>query len=244
MSTSSSIKFVPNGNRTLSIDVNGVSYLRLPVKTRLITEKDNGALIDLLREYVEPYLVKGDLIFVSEKIVALTQGRIVHFDDVKPRALARFLARHVHTHYGTDKFRGYGHGTPIGMEIFIQEAGVARVLVAAVVAAITRPLGIKGLFYVISGKKAKSVDCPMSWDVEPYTHYAKRSPLNPNGVAREIHSTFGSEAVIADANYIGAFSLGKSSRSISEKFIQAVLKDNPAGQADEMTPFFIIRKET
>lgn len=243
MSTSSLTGFVPNGNRTLSIDADGVSYLRLPVKTRLITEKDNGSLIDLLKEYVAPYLVKGDIVFVSEKIVALTQGRIVHFDDVKPRALARFLARHVHTYYGTDKFRGYGHGTPIGMEVFIQEAGVVRVLVAAAVAAVTRPFGIKGLFYVISGKNAKSVDCPMSWDVEPYTHYAKRSPLNPNGVAKEIHSALGSEAAIVDANYIGAFSLGKSSRSISEKFIQAVLKDNPAGQADEMTPFFIIRKE-
>ncbi len=235
--------FTPNGNRNLAIMVNGKSYLRLPVKTRLITEKDKDGLIPLLREYVAPHLINGDIIFVSEKIVALTQGRIVHFDDVKPRKLAGFLAKHVNNHYGTDKFKGYGHGTAIGMEIFIQEAGVLRVLFAAAVAMVTRPFGIKGLFYIISGKCAKSVDSPMSWDVEPYTHYAKRSPMKPNHVASEIRYEFGNDTVIVDANYIGAFSLGKSNRKISERFIKAVLKDNPAGQADEMTPFFIIRED-
>jgi len=243
MDASSQAKFVPNGSCSLATTVGDLSYLRLPIKTRIITEKDIGNLIDLLKEYVKPHLVEGDIVFVSEKIVALTQGRIVHFDDVQPTTLAKFLSRHIHNHYGTEKFRGYGHGTPIGMEVFIQEAGVLRVLLAAAVAAVTRPFGIKGLFYTISGKNAKSVDCPMSWDVEPYTHYAKRSPLDPNGVAKEIRSAFGNEVAIVDANYLGAFSLGKSSRSISEKFIREVLKDNPAGQADEMTPFFIIRKE-
>ena len=63
-----------------------------------------------------------------------------------------------------------------------------------------------------------------------------------NGVARKISSRFGVETVIVDANYRGAFSLGKSTRAITEKFIQELLRDNPAGQDSEMTPFFIIRK--
>ena len=49
-------------------------------------------------------------------------------------------------------------------------------------------------------------------------------------------------AGVIDANYRGAFSLGKSTRAISEKFIRELLRDNPAGQDSEMTPFLIIRK--
>lgn len=83
----------------------------------------------------------------------------------------------------------------------------------------------------------------MSFSILEYAHYAKRAPENPNGVAREMKKRFGHETVILDANYIGAFSLGKSTRSVSEKFIGKLFRDNPLGQSDEMTPFCIVRKE-
>jgi hypothetical protein len=128
------------------------------------------------------------------------------------------------------------------MQLLIDEAGVLRVLFAAAVAAVTRPLGIKGAFYYLVGKQAKSIDCPMSWTIEEFKDYAKRAPHDPDGVARGVKERFGAETVIVDANYKGAFSLGKSTRSITESFIQELLRDNPAGQDSEMTPFFIIRK--
>ncbi|HEX8946891.1 MAG TPA: coenzyme F420-0:L-glutamate ligase [Candidatus Paceibacterota bacterium] len=237
----SSTIFTPNGSRALAMRVGGVSYLRLPVRTRRITEQDD--LFALLGEYVAPHVESGDVIFVSEKAVALTQGRVVRIDAVQVSALARVLSGHVRNHVGTAQFRGFGHGTAPAMQLVIEEAGVLRVLVAATVAAVTRPFGIHGAFYVLVGKRAKSVDCPMSFDIEPYTAYAKRPPLDPRGVAKKIHSVLGVEAVVVDANYLGAFSLGKSSARITERFIRAVLKDNPAGQADEMTPFLIIRKK-
>ncbi len=241
MSTSLADIYTPNGTRSLAVAMRGgMAYLRLPVRTRRITEKDD--LFALLKEYVAAHIKPSDIVFVSEKIVALTQGRIVRIADVKTSALARFLSRRVRNNVGTEKFRGYGHGTAPAMQLLIDEAGVPRVLFAAAVAALTRPLGIRGAFYFLIGKRAKSVDCPMSFDIEPYTHCAKRPPLNPPGVARAIRDLLGVDAVIVDANYIGAFSLGKSNRKISESFIRALLKDNPAGQADEMTPFLIIRR--
>ena len=232
--------FTPNKGRTLDAVALGVRYLRLPVKTRLIQEGDD--LMKLLEEYVAPHLVPGDLIFISEKVVCVTQGRIVPTKDVQTTALARLLSSKVRNHVGTPQFRGLGHGTAPAMQLLIEEAGVPRVLFAALVAAVTRPLGIKGAFYYLVGKQAKSIDCPMSWTLEPYTEYAKKAPADPNGVARKIKERFGAETVIVDANYRGAFSLGKSTPRISEKFIREVLRDNPAGQDSEMTPFFIIRK--
>ncbi len=232
--------FTPNKGRNLDAVAGGVRYLRLPIKTRLIDLGDE--LFKLLETYIVPHLLSGDILFISEKIVCITQGRIIRTEDVQTSWLARLLASKVRNHVGTPQFRGLGHGTAPAMQLLIEEAGYPRVLFAAAVATLTRPLGIRGAFYYLVGKQAKSIDCPMSWTLEPFKNYAKRAPHDPNGVSRKIKDRFGVETVIVDANYRGAFSLGKSSSTISEKFIRELLFDNPAGQDSEMTPFFIIRK--
>lgn len=232
--------FVPNKGKRLETAVDGASYARLPVKTRLIKVGDD--LMRLLEEYVEPHLQEGDILFVSEKIVCITQGRIIHRDKVVTGWLARFLSSKVRNYAGTPQFRGLGHGTAPAMQLLIEEAGYPRTLFAAAVSAVTRPLGISGAFYYLVGKQAKSIDCPMSWTIEEFKEYAKMAPKDPDGVAKTIKEEFGVETVIIDANYRGAFSLGKSSSAISEKFIRELLRDNPAGQDSEMTPFLIIRK--
>ncbi len=233
-------ELAPNQGKKLETLVAGIPYLRLPIKTRLITVADN--LDALLEEYVRPHLLPGDILFVSEKVVCITQGRIIHRDAVKTSWLARLLSSKVKNYAGTPQFRGLGHGTAPAMQLLIEEAGYPRTVFAAAVSAITRPLGIKGAFYYLVGKQAKSIDCPMSWTIEEFKDYAKRAPHDPHGVARDIKEKFGVEAVIVDANYRGAFSLGKSTSAISEKFIRELLHDNPAGQDSEMTPFFIVRK--
>jgi len=234
-------EFKPNKGKQIEIDVDGVAYLRLPIKTPLITEKDD--IPALLEKYVAPHLQAGDVLYVSEKALTVTQGRIINMNDIKPTKFARFLSRRVRNNYGTKDFKGFGHGTPMAMQLFIEEAGYPRVFFAAAVSAVTRPFGVKGAFYYLCGKRAKSVDCPMSFSILEYAHYAKLAPANPDRVAREIREKFGCEAVILDANYIGAFSLGKSTRAISEKFIGKLFRDNPLGQSDEMTPFCIVRKK-
>ena len=231
----------PNKGKSLETAVDGVRYQRLPIRTRLIQVGDN--LMDLLKEFAVPHLASGDLLFVSEKIVCITQGRIIHRDAVKTGWLARFLSTKVRNYAGTPQFRGLGHGTAPAMQLLIEEAGYPRVLFAAAVSAVTRNF-IPGAFYYLVGKQAKSIDCPMSWTIEEFKDYAKMAPHDPDGVARKIKEEFGVETVIIDANYRGAFSLGKSSSAISEKFIRALLADNPAGQDSEMTPFLIIRKTT
>ncbi|MGB7958011.1 MAG: coenzyme F420-0:L-glutamate ligase [Minisyncoccia bacterium] len=231
----------PNPGKNLEITVDDTVYLRLPIKTPLITEKSD--LLEVIEQFAGPHLLPGDILCVSEKVVAVTQGRIINMNNVHPSKLARFLARRVHNNYGTKNFKGFGHGTPVAMQLLIEEAGYPRVLFAAGVAAVTRPIGIKGAFYHLCGKLAKSVDCPMSFAILEYAHYAKRAPKDPDAVAKMIRNALGCETVILDANYLGAFSLGKTTRNISEKFIGKLFADNPAGQSSEMTPFLIVRKK-
>ena len=233
-------EFAANPGKQLEAQAEGALYLRLPVKTRLVAPGDG--LMELLEQYVAPHLRSGDILFVSEKIVCICQNRIVRTAEVETSWLARLLASKVRNYAGTPQFRGLGHGTAPAMQLLIEEAGYPRVLFAALVSAFTRPLGIKGAFYYLVGKQAKSIDCPMSFTLEQFKDYAKRAPQNPNGVARKIRDRFRVETVIVDANYRGSFSLGRSSRAVSERFVREVLADNPAGQDSEMTPFLIIRK--
>ncbi len=234
--------YKPNSNKKLEIDVDGVTYLRLPIKTKLISMDDTD-ILPLIKEYVRPHIKDGDLLFVSEKALTITQGRIVDMSTIKPTLLARFLARNISNYYGTKNFRGFGHGTDIAMQAFIDEAGISRVIFAALVAVVTKPFGIHGLFYRICGARAKSIDCPMSFLILEYAHSVKLAPNNPFGIARKIKELLGGiETIILDANYIGAISLGKTTRNISEKFIGKLFRDNPLGQSDEMTPFCIVRK--
>lgn len=230
----------PNPGKELEAEALGARYLRIPIRTRLIRPGD--PLMELLDEYVEPHLRGGDIIFVSEKIVCICQNRIIRTAEVETSRLARALAKRVRNYAGTPQFRGLGHGTAPAMQLLIEEAGYPRVVFAAAVSALTRPLGISGAFYWLVGKRAKSIDCPMSWTIPEYKDKAKRAPKDPDAVARAISNRFGAQTVIVDANYRGAFSLGKSSRSISERFVREVLADNPAGQDSELTPFLILRK--
>lgn len=234
-------EFVPNPGKQIAIEVDGIRYDRLPVRTRLITLKDKD-IFPIIEDYVAPYLKPGDTLYISEKALCITQGQVISMSDIHPGALARFLARRVGNNYGSEDFYGFGHGTSLAMQLFIEEAGYLRILFAAAVSAITKKMGIHGLFYRISGVRAKSIDCPMSFLILEYAHSAKLAPHDPNGVAKAIKKRFGVEAVILDANYRGAFSLGKSTPALSEEFIGKLFRDNPLGQSDEMTPFAIARK--
>jgi len=238
--TSPSVPMGANKNKQLSIDVDGVSYNRIPIKTHLITVDDD--LLKLVEKYVVPHLISGDCLFISEKIVAITQGRIILIRDVKPSRFAKFLAKRIGVNFGTKKFRGFGLGTPPAMQLAIQEAGIPRILLGAILAAITKPFGIKGMFYRIIGPEAKSIDCPASYILWPYHQYAKLAPLNPENVAKSVTKETKHETVIIDANYIGVSVLGKSSSNLSDHFAEKVFRDNPLGQGDEQTPLCIVRK--
>jgi len=232
---------MPPVNKPINAD--GTKYDRLLVKSRLISLKDKD-ILPIIKEYAGPHIKPGDMLFVSEKALTITQGRVIDMGEIKPTWLAYLFGRNVSNYYGTSEFHGFGHGTPLAMQLLIEEAGYPRAIFAAFVSAITRPLGIRGLFYYLCGTQAKSVDLPMSFLILEYAHAAKLAPKDPTGAAKRIKAHLGCETIILDANYRGAFSLGKTNRVISEEFIGKVFRDNPMGQSDEMTPFCIVRKSS
>lgn len=226
-----------NPGKALTIAVDGVTYSRIPLRTDVILPTHD--ILDVVKKAILDRKKEGDYLFLSERVVAITQGRAHKMTEITPRPLAHFLASKVHK-------SPYGIGLSISetMELAIQEVGVLRILLAAAVAAVTRPFGWKGWFYRIAGRAAASIDGPCDYTLPPYNAYATLGPKNPNRVARLIKDAIGLDVVIIDANDLGVDILGRSDKSIQKKWAEKMFKDNPLGQSNEQTPLALVRRES
>lgn len=225
----------PNAGKNLIVETTDGKYARYPVKTHVITKDDN--LIDIMDKYVMPYLAPGDGIFLSEKIVAISQGRAWDIDEIQPSRLAKFLVKFV-----TKSPYGIGLGSPWTMELALRDCGVFRILLGCFCAAVTKPFGIKGVFYNVVGTKARAIDGPCDYAIPPYNHYAKMAPKDPDKVCKQLAEHTGCYVVIMDTNDIGCEVLGRSSEDITVEKVRELFHDNPLDQADQQTPVAIARK--
>lgn len=226
--------FIPNNGKNLVINTEYGDFARFPIKTHVVMSGD--VLEEILDKYVKPYILEGDTVIMSEKIVAISQGRAFPIDEIKVSRLAKFLSRFVvRTNYGI------GLAMPQTMELCIREVGRPKVLFAAACAAVCKLFGKKGVFYNICGMKARAIDGPCDCTLPPYNHYAKLAPDKPDEVAARLTRHLGADVVIIDANDIGANVLGKPRKDYDDKFAIQVFGDNPLDQGDQQTPIAIVR---
>ncbi len=226
----------PNEGKNLNIECDdGHRYARFPIKTHVVTKGDD--IVAVVKNYATPYLQENDILFISERIVAISQGRAFPIKDIKPSPLAKFLVKFVHK-----SPYGIGLGSPWTMELAIKEAGALRIIIGALAAAVTKPFGMRGVFYKVVGKNINAIDGPCDYTLPPYNEYAKLGPAEPEKVAGKLKSEINHDVVIIDANDLGVAVLGKSNKDISDLFCKNVFKDNPLGQSTEQTPLCIVRK--
>jgi len=224
-----------NPGKNLVRSVDGVDYLRIPVKTHLITDADDMA--DVVVKYPKDKMADGDILFISEKAVACTQSRAIPMEDIKPRKLAVTLSRYV-----TKTPAGIGLGIPETMEMALRECGTPRILFAAFCSVVGKLLGKKGWFYNVAGPKARGIDGPTEGTIPPYDHYVVLTPADPVGTAKRLARVLGHPVAIVDINDLGANILGFSEKEPSLDKLAKILGDNPLGQSSECTPMGIIRK--
>lgn len=227
--------YIVNDGKNEIIEVDGVAYRRLCLKTHVITDKDD--IVDVAEKYAQPHLEKGDVLFITEKIVGCTQGRAIPLSEIHPRKLATFLSKFVlKTPYGI------GLAMPETMEMALRECGTLKILFAAAVSAFGKLIGKRGWFYQIAGEKARSIDGPCDCTLPPYNECVSLAPLNPDEVAESISKKIGYEVIITDINDLGGNILGASDKNADRDLYVKILKDNPLGQSSEQTPMGIIRK--
>lgn len=228
-------KYSANPGKNLVRTINGIDYLRIPIKTHLITKDDDMA--DVVKRYPKSQMKAGDILFISEKAVACTQSRAIPMEDIHPRKLAVFLSRHV-----TKTPVGIGLGIPETMEMALRECGTPRILFAAFCAVIGKIFGKRGWFYIVAGPKARGIDGPCDCTIPPYDNYVVLIPDDPMGTAKRLAQALGYPVAIVDINDLGANILGFSETQPSLEWLAEALGDNPLGQSRECTPMGILRK--
>src|SRR6266508_3679693 len=124
---------VSNQGKSLAIRVGDELWARLPVRTELFERGDDVAskvtrYVDRTVRRTHPGLAIGTgfdktwYAVVSEKVVAISQGRSYFTWEIRTGLAARVLSRYVaRTEYGI------GLGCPSTMQLAIQEAGLGRI---------------------------------------------------------------------------------------------------------------------
>lgn len=223
-----------NAGKKLMVQSDGREYLCFAVKTRVVLPGDD--LEEVVAAYVGPLALPGDVVFLSEKMVAATQGRAIPLAEIKPGFCAKWLCLFV-----TKTPGGIGLAMPQTMQCAINECGLPKVLLAAAAGAVAKLLGKKGWFYRVAGWQVAAIDGPCHWTLPPYNEYVVLGPKNPAQVARSLSKKLdGATVLVVDLNDFGGRILGASA-PVDEAHLLALLAQNPLGQSGQCTPAGILR---
>ena len=230
--------FYANPNKQIKIEVNGKTFARHAIKTHFVTPQEN--YLEIIKSYASPLYQPGDILSISEKVISICQNRIIDIKEVKLGFWAKFLSQFV-----LKTKAGWSVGNPYKMQVAINLAGLPRILFAAACAALTKPLGIKGLFYKVAGNGISDIDGFYGGAFDWYKTKGILGPHKPNKVCDEIQTKLGITCMIVDANDLGIKILGCSKNvGYSHEELKAMIKDNPAGQDNEQTPLILVRLDT
>ena len=181
-------------------------------------------------------------VVVSEKIVAISQGRSYFTWEINPGAPARLLSRLVQR-----TPHGIGLGSPWTMQLAIKEAGLPRILVAAAASIVGKALGRRGWFYLVAGHRVNAIDGPTSYSAlslqrlgeapaRPSRRGGRRdhgvtASALPEGPAQTLAGT-----VIIDSNDLGREVLGHDTRPPTGLLLRDVprqpVRTGPTADAD------------
>ena len=232
-------QFKPNPGQKLCQEVDGQRYGRYPIKTKLITPQDD--IKKVVRGVVENILEPGDIVGISEKAMAISQGRAYHKKEIKPSWLAQLLVRFV-----TKSNRGVGISSPETFQLAIEECGYTRIILGAMVGGLTKLVGIRGVFYHIAGNKARLIDGAAEYVIPPYNEYVSKGPSQSKEIANQLATALDASVAVIDINDYGGQVVGSSDQLAKKekKLLLQIMADNPLGQTNESTPIVIIRKVT
>ena len=202
-----------------------------PIKTHLLTSLDDP--VEIVKRYVGPHALPGDIVTLGETPLALMQGRFRHPSEVKPGWVAKRIC---YFFLPTSSL-----ATACGMQTLIDIMGPVRVFGAFMVGALAKKIfKKKGVFYQLAGEQARLID-DVTGTLPPYDQFIVMGPENPQEIVRQIKAETGLGAAIVDVNDLKAVKILASTSDVSIPVIEEALRSNPAGNADEQTPLVLLR---
>jgi hypothetical protein len=174
-----------------------------------------------------------DVVAICESPLAITQGRVVDVDDIRPGVAARIFCRLFSTEGSL--------GDPYGMQLAIDEVGLARIALALVAGVVGRLLGRRGDFYRLAGRPVAWIDA-IGGTMGPYSQCLVLGPRQSGEVVGRVGETLGCRAAVVDVNDLGKVEVLAASPDVDVAALVEVLRSNPQGNDDEQTPLVLVRR--
>lgn len=201
----------------------------MPIRTHIITEKDD--IVDVVEKYTGKIASPGDIVAIAESVVAISQGRAILPDTVKPGLLAKILC-HFPGKEGS-------LAAPPSIQVAMEEVGTARFLLGVAAAGLGRLVGRRGDFYRVAGRQLAQID-DFAGTMWPYDRHIVLGPKDTQHVVERIKQATGVDAVITDVNDIGKVDILAATDGVDAEALTAYLKDNPHGNDDQQTPIVVL----
>lgn len=212
------------------------SYTAFPIKTHFIKREDK--LEEIIEKYILPNSQKDDIIVICQKIVSITQGRIVYKKDLKVGFWANFLSK-----FARKTPHGFSVGNPLKMQVAINLAGLPRIFLASILAGLAKIFGLRGVFYKLAGHQINQIDGFYGQAFPQYEEMGILGIENADALCNNLKAKYNFSFVVADVNDLGGNILGRSQDlKNKDSFLLDLLKSNPAGQSNQQTPIVILRK--
>jgi len=207
------------------------NFTTIAVKTDILGIFDEP--VKTISDYCKDIVKKGDYLIIGETPLAIMQGRYINPLNIRYSFFAKLLCYFFHP---TSSL-----ATACGMQILINNIGITRIIYALTIGIIFKFIGIKGIFYRLTGKESALID-DISGTTFPYDKSIVKGPINSKRFCDDVSRILGVDVAIADVNDLGKVKIIEASNKSNLKILERNLKTNPAGNDDQKTPIVIIRK--
>ena len=207
-----------------------LGYKAIAVKTDLLGSFDNP--IETVMDYCKNVTREKDIITIGETPLAIMQGRYVAPQNLEYNIFSKILCYFFHP---TSSL-----ATACGMQLLIDKIGVTRITFSLILGFLFKCIGIKGVFYRLTGFESSLID-DISGTVVPYDKSIVMGPINTKLFCDKLSKQLEVEVAVVDVNDLGGVKILASSNNSINNILKEILKVNPAGNSDEKTPIVLIR---
>jgi len=207
-----------------------LGYKAIAVKTDLLGSFDNP--IETVMDYCKNVTREKDILTIGETPLAIMQGRYVAPQNLEYNIFSKILCYFFHP---TSSL-----ATACGMQLLIDKIGVTRITFSLILGFLFKCIGIKGIFYRLTGFESSLID-DISGTVVPYDKSIVMGPINTKLFCDKLSKQLEVEVAVVDVNDLGGVKILASSNNSVNNILKEILKVNPAGNSDEKTPIVLIR---
>ncbi len=215
----------------IEIQINN-KYKAFAIKTDLLGCFDNP--VNTVIEYCKGIVEKNDILTIGESPLAIMQNRYISPQNLEYSLFSKALCYFFHP---TSSL-----ATACGMQLLINRIGVTRITFALFVGFLSKLVGIKGMFYRLTGSESSLID-DISGTVTPYDKSIVMGPINADLFCKEVSNYLNIHVAVVDVNDLGGVKVLACSNKKVNKILKRNLISNPAGNGDEKTPIVLIREK-